>query len=171
MLALQQIGRSHEIAHAGVLAMKLAFDRKRKSIGLEEYLSGIYLTDREALLPFWRDSKKLDLFVRDICGLHEPVWFYWIDFYHTVRDDPKWRDGISAPYTRTLAGILNEAAKLALKATKKTSAGPQLGVEHFIRTLAAHPELEFSRKMVGSGMRRQALQGTIGRSELRRRRH
>src|SRR5207245_9580117 len=99
MLPFQQIEKSYEIAAAGGLAMKLAFDRKRKSIGFEEYFSAIYLVDREALVPFWRNSKKLDLFVRNSCGLTEPVWFYWIDLYYAMREDPKWRDGISAAYS------------------------------------------------------------------------
>lgn len=169
MLAFHQIEKSYEIVHAGALAMKLAFDRKRKSIGFGEYFSGIYLVDREALLPFWRQSKELDVFVRDSCGLSEPAWFYWVDFYHAMRDDPRWREGILFPYSRALAGILNGATKLALKEAKKSSAKPQLGVEHFIMALAAHPELEFSRKMLNSGMKRQALSRTRLRSKQRRR--
>ena len=122
------------------------------------------MADRDALVPFWRDGRKLDLFVRDFCGLSEPVWFYWIDFYHAMRDDPKWKEGILVPYSRALAGILNEAAELALKAARKSSGKPQLGVGHFVLALAAHPELEFSRKMINSGMKGQALSRRKARS-------
>jgi len=169
MLPLQQIEMSYEMADASLLAVKLALDRKRWSIGFEEYFSGIYLAHREALLAFWRDSKKLDVFLRDSCGLSEPVWFYWIDFYMSVRNDAKWKEGMIVPHSRALNVILNEAAKLALKEAKKSSGKPQLGVEHFVKALAAHPELQFSRKMLESGMKRQALLRTPVRLKPRRR--
>jgi hypothetical protein len=153
--ALAHVEQSHEIADPHPLMFKLVFDRKAESIRLQDYFAAIYLTDPEVLRPFWRSKRDLDLFVRECCGITDPVWFYRIDFYMWVRDpNSKWHeDLIHLPHSLELTNVLNDAAELALTGTGPSTSRPTMEIRHVILALAAHPELEFTREAIEFGMK------------------
>ncbi len=147
---IQKIEKSYAIVWAGMLALHLAVERKRKAIGIEEYFSGLYLIARDALVPYWAKSDSLDEFVRNVCGLTEPVWFYWIDYYHALKN--KYAEGIMGPYSKELADVLNYSAHFALKMKRNSRQKPQLEMEHLLTALVAHPKLQFTRRLIASGI-------------------
>jgi hypothetical protein len=144
------------MANASPLVLKLVVDRKHKSIGLEEYFAAIYLAHREALLPFWRDGRELDVFVREFCGLKEPVWWYWIDFYMWCKKHGA-EMATHIPYSPAVFQVLDKAAKLALREAKGPGAIPKLELKHFMSALEKQPKLEFTRKMLDSGMKTRRI--------------
>jgi len=156
--ALGHVEQSYEIADSYPLVFKLVFDRKAESVRLEDYFAAIYLTDREALLPFWRNRRDLDCFVRESCGITEPVWFYLIDFYMWVRDpNSEWQVGMHMAHSPQLTTILNDAAELALAEAGPATSRPKMELRHVMSALAAHPELEFTREALRSGMKRRSI--------------
>lgn len=155
---LGQVEQSYEIVDPLALVFKLVHDRKAKSVQLQEYFAAIYLTDRDVLLPFWRSKRDLDLFVRNSCGITDPVWLYLIDFYMWARDPrSEWHRGFHMAYSPPLATILNDAAKLALAEAGPGAVRPTMELRHVMSALAAHPELEFTREAFKSGMKRRSL--------------
>jgi len=155
MQALQRIEASFEISWAVMLAVHLTVTRKRRFIRLEEYFGGVYLIGREALLDYWEDSSSLDIFVRNICELTEPVWYYWIEFHQAMKT--KYGEGIGATYSKGLTSVLNHAAHLALTMKRNSKKKPQLRIEHVMTALAAHPKLEFTRRLLASGIKLRKL--------------
>lgn len=155
---LQKVQQSYDMVWAGMLAAHLALKSNRQSIRIEEYFGGVYLIDRDALLPYWLEGSRLDSFVRRVCGLTDPVWFYWIDSHETLRT--KFAEGILISFSKELAAILNYAARLALKIDGKSipKKRPELDVNHFMAALAHHRSLRFTHSLMRAGIKLQKFQ-------------
>lgn len=147
-----RVEKSYEISWAALLGLWLALDRRCKTIRFEEYFSGVYLIARDTLVPYWIDSHRLDEFVRDVCGLTEPVWYYWIEFHQAMKAISQSDRGTGLIYSKELVDVLNNAARLALKTKKGSKNKPQLRIEHLMTALGAHPKLKFTRHLLASGM-------------------
>ncbi len=132
-----------------MLALHLALAGKRPAIRVEDYFSGAYLIGRDALVPYWVGSARLDAFVRTFCQLREPIWYYWIEFHQAMKT--KYPEGVGATYSKELMSVLNHAAHLALKTKRDFKKSPQLEIEHLMAALVAHPKLRFTRRMLASG--------------------
>ncbi|HEV2387333.1 MAG TPA: hypothetical protein VGS20_08765 [Candidatus Acidoferrales bacterium] len=148
---------SDEVAGAGIVGACLALKSSRKLIRIQEYFGGLYLVARDALLPYWFETTRLDAFARRACGLREPVWFYWIDAYNTMHT--VLADGVLIGFSRDLAELLDHAARLALEAERKKDGQgrPELGVKHLMMALARHPNWKFTRGLVRSGFSLERL--------------
>ena len=97
--------------------------------------------------------------MRESCGITDPVWFYLIDFYMWARDArSEWQaGGMFMAQPPPLTTILNDAAKLALAEAGSAAGMPKMELRHVISALVAHPELEFTREALKSGMKRRSL--------------
>ena len=149
LLEIQKIEHSDEIVWAGMMALYLAINRKRRNIGMEEYFAGVYLVGRYALAPYWVNGGSLDEFARDVCGLTGPAWLYWIEFHEALKT--KHLEGTLGLYSKELAGVLNHAARLAMHSKRDGRKKRLLKVEHLMAALAARPNLKFTRRMLASG--------------------
>jgi hypothetical protein len=155
---MQRVELSDEMANAALLVHKLALDRRSRNIGLEEYFAGIYLAHREALVPFWDNPRRLDAFVRECCGVGEPSWWHWVDFYMWSKRNAR-RAPMMIPYSPTLFAVLDDAANLALGRERKGARRPKLEVEHVVSALVRHPELDFTRAALRFGMKGPSPRG------------
>jgi hypothetical protein len=152
-----------------MIATKLTLDRKLRSIGLAEYFGGLYLADREALVGLWRNATELDTFVRNVCGLAEPPWFYWIEFHQWTKRVAKRAHGLLVPYSRDLGLILNRAAQIASRSGGRT--GGALASRQIVLAMLEHAGTEFARKILESGIKpRMVRSGTRARGEAKLRR-
>jgi hypothetical protein len=151
MREFAQIEKSYELGWAGLLALQLALTRRRKKIRLEEYLAGIYLINREALSSYWLESDRLDGFVRGACGLTEPIWLYWIQIHDAMKGSLA--EGAGLQYSEEAAKVLNDAARFAHGARKRSTKKPELRIEHVLAALTVHQEIEFARRLVASGLK------------------
>lgn len=147
MLSFHRIPKTDEVAWANMIATKLTLDRKLRSIGPAEYFGALYLADREGLVGLWRNATELDTFVRNVCGLAEPPWFYWIEFHQWAKRLAKRAHGLLVPYSRDLGLILNRAAQIA------SGSGGALASRQVVLAMLQHAGTEFGRKMVESGIR------------------
>jgi len=160
---MQRVELSDEMANAALLVHKLALDRRSQNIGLEEYFAGIYLAHREALVPFWDNPWRLDVFVRECCGVGEPSWWHWVDFYMWSKRNAR-RAPTLIPYSPPLSAVLDDAANLALERQRKAARRPKLEVGHVVRALVRHPEFDFTRAALRSGMKGPSPRGSGARS-------
>ncbi len=146
-----------------MLAAYLALDRKHAKIQINDYFGAIYLTSRDGLVGFWKESAMLDAFARTACDLGHPPWFYWIEFHHALKKKT-YGDGMLMPYSKELASIFLHATRLAHEASRATKAKAEVRVEHFVISVAAHKQVEFARRLVTSGLDLKKLHKTIGRN-------
>jgi hypothetical protein len=148
----KKVGKCYEVMWAGTLALHLALARKGNDIQIEDYFSGLYLIGRDALMPYWTDSASLDAFVRNVCGLTEPIWFYWIDFHQALKS--RYAKGVAAAtYSKDLAQVIQLAQRLVRETKATPKRAPLLGVEHIMAAIAAHPRLRFTRRLLASGVK------------------
>lgn len=155
-----RVTHSYDLAGASMLAAHLTLMNLQKALTIENYFAGIYLMDRDALLPFWRDREELQEFVCEVCGLAQPPPFYWIEL-HAVRR--MFSEGIVIPEAKELAMVFDDASLLALKAPRRGphEKQPLLQVKHFVAAIADRRELSFSQKMLNSGFDARKLRAHL----------
>ena len=145
-----ELSKSYEISYAGAIATELAFLRKKPDLNLQDYFGGLYLIDRESLVPYWNVPHSLDKFVRNVCGLDHPPWFYWIEIHDQFKN--RIDGGVMGTCSDDLSLVLAEVGRIA-KELHAGEAKIEITLLDLMTVIASHPEMEFTRKMTESGFR------------------
>jgi len=157
---------STELAWIAMLASYLTCARKHSRIQIEDYFGGIYLATRELLAPLWKESALLDHFARSACDLTNPIWYYWIEFYHGLKRK-EYRGGMIVPCSKEVAALIDQAANLARNSRRTGMKIPEVTVEHFIAALAANKHSRFASRMVSSGLNIEKVRRRLRSNGLR----
>jgi hypothetical protein len=53
-------------------------DERKTEVGIREFYGGLYLGAFHEFIRMFADLDALDNLMEEECGLHDPVWSYWI---------------------------------------------------------------------------------------------
>src|SRR5215510_5178255 len=110
ILSHGRTGLSDDVKAAMHAAHGIARNRGR-GIAMEEFLAGLYIGCFERLFVYWKDWKRLTIFMSEECGLSRAAWTYWTG----ACDDPaKEAKDSFIRCSADVNKILNDATEISL---------------------------------------------------------
>jgi hypothetical protein len=156
---------SRDFGYCLSFAMRAAQSRSSLTLDVRDLLAGLFIANLEKLSRYWRDWENFEELAATECGVCEPRWFYWIQFYnetHGFEEDRDRKKGLFKDQSVDLARVWVTAGQIAdARGVPAPGSRAILAPEDFLLAIVRHQETVLGAKLAASGLDIERLEQAV----------